>query len=141
MTQAERSLLAKGLNYAIAPRHPPHLEYITAIELVCPKLSQQDVEKLRANIYRVLRSSHLPPKSNLTKAEVQVIRELKGDKSRIVLTANKGVAMVVMDRQEYINKSINILTQPAYRPIPKGPTNKIKAKLITLLRKIKRKQC
>ena len=46
--------------------------------------------------------------------------------------------MVVMDRQDYLNKSNNLLAQPAYRPITKGPTNKIKAKLITILRKIKK---
>ena len=61
------------------------------------------------------------------------------DKSRIVLTANRGVAIVVMDRQEYINKSNNLLTHPAYMPIPKDPANKIMAKLITILRKLKRK--
>ena len=61
------------------------------------------------------------------------------DKSRIVLTVDKGVAMVVMDRQDYINKSNNLLTQPAYRTIPKDPTNKIKATLITIFRKIKKK--
>ena len=62
---------------------------------------------------------------------------MKGDKDRLVLTADKGVAMVVMDRQDYINKSNNLLAQPAYRPIPRDPTNKIKAKLITILRKVK----
>ena len=46
--------------------------------------------------------------------------------------------MVVMDRQEYINKSNNLLTQPAYRTMPKDPTNKIKAKLISILRKVKK---
>ena len=45
--------------------------------------------------------------------------------------------MVVMDRKDYINKSNNLLNQPAYRPIPRDPTNKIKAKLITILRKVK----
>ena len=45
--------------------------------------------------------------------------------------------MVVMDRQDYINKSNNLLAQPAYRPIPQDPTNKIKAKLITILKKVR----
>ena len=45
--------------------------------------------------------------------------------------------MVVMDRQDYINKSNNLLGQPVYRPIPRGSINKIKAKLITMLRKVK----
>ena len=48
--------------------------------------------------------------------------------------------MVVMDRQEYIDKAGNLLDQPTYRHIPKDPTNKIKTKLITILRKVKRKQ-
>ena len=52
LTQAQRSLLAKGPNYSIAPRHPSNLEYITGIESVCTKLSQQDAEELRANINR-----------------------------------------------------------------------------------------
>ena len=38
--------------------------------------------------------------------------------------------MVVMDRQDYINKSNKLLNQPAYRTIPRDPTNKIKAQHI-----------
>ena len=48
--------------------------------------------------------------------------------------------MVIMDREEYINKSNNLLAQPAYGPIAKDHTNKIKAKSISILRKVKRKQ-
>ena len=58
LTQAQRSVLAKGPNFVVSPRHPPNLEYITAIESVCTKLGQQDAEELRADINRVLRSSH-----------------------------------------------------------------------------------
>ena len=63
LTPAQRSVLAKGPNFVVTPRQPPNLECITAIEAACTKLSQQDAEKLRANINRVLRSSHPP---NLT---------------------------------------------------------------------------
>ena len=45
--------------------------------------------------------------------------------------------MVVMVRQDYINKSNNLLAEPVYRPISRYPTNKIKAKPITMLRKVK----
>ena len=91
------------------------------------------MEELKADVNRVLRGSH--PQSNLNKAEVQA---LKRDKSMKVLTANKGVAMIVLDRQDYINKTNNLLTQPAHRPITRDPTNKLKAKLITILRKSKK---
>ena len=58
LMQAQRSLLAKGPNFVVTSSHPPNLEYITAIESVCSELGQQDAEELRANINRVLRSSH-----------------------------------------------------------------------------------
>ena len=64
--------------------------------------------------------------------------ELKRDKDRIILTADKGVAMVVLDRKEYIDKAENLLAKPAYRTLATDPTKKLKAKLLTMLRKIKR---
>ena len=99
-------------------------------------LSQQDLEELSADINRVLRGSNFS-KSNLSKAEAQAIREIKGNIYRLDLTADKGVTMVVMDRQDYINKSNNLLAQSVYRPIPRDLTNKIKAKHITILKKVK----
>ena len=45
--------------------------------------------------------------------------------------------MEVMDRQDYINKSNQLLSQPASRTIPRDPANKIKPKLINILKRIK----
>ena len=64
LNHTQRSVLAKGPNFRVTPRHPPNLEYIMAIETACTKLGQQDAEELRAEINRVLRSSH-PPKPNV----------------------------------------------------------------------------
>ena len=136
MTQAQRSVLAKGPNFAVSPKQPPNLEYITAIEAACTKQSQQDAEELRADISRVLRSSH-PPKPNITKAQNLALRELKKDRDHIVLTADKGVAMVIMDRQDYINKANSLLKQNTYRSIPRDLTNTIKNKLISILKRVK----
>ena len=66
------------------------------------------------------------PKPNLTKAQNLGLRELKRDRDCIVLTADKGVAMVIMDRQDYINKANHLLNQNTYRSIAKDPTNSIK---------------
>ena len=49
---------------------------------------------------------------------------------------DKGVAMVVMDREDYTQKAESLLSQPAYKTIDRDPTSKIKAKLITTLRNI-----
>ena len=131
--------MAKGPNFAVTPRQPPNLEYITAIEAACTKLSQQDAEELRADINRVLRSSH-PPKPNLTKAQNLALRELKRDRDCIVPTADKRVAMVIMDTQDYINKANHLLNQSIYKSIAKDPTSSIKNKLINILKRLKLKQ-
>ena len=60
LTPAQRSVLAKGPNFAVSPKQPHNLEYITAIEATCTKLSQQDTEELRVEVNRVLRSSYPP---------------------------------------------------------------------------------
>ena len=114
----------------VSPRQPPNLEYVTAIEVACTKLSQQDAEELRVDINRVLRSSQ-PPKPNLTKAQNLALRELKRDRDHIVLTADKGVAMVIMDRQDYINKTNHLLNQNPYRSIAEDPTDSIKNNSLT----------
>ena len=48
--------------------------------------------------------------------------------------------MVIMDRQDYINKSNNLLNQTTYKAIPLDPTNTIKNKLKTILKRVKTKQ-
>ena len=45
--------------------------------------------------------------------------------------------MVVMDKKDYIDKATNLLAQTIYKTIDRNPTNKFKAKLITILRRIK----
>ena len=45
--------------------------------------------------------------------------------------------MVIMDRQDYITKANNLLSQNTYRSIPQDPTNTIKNKLINILKRVK----
>ena len=45
--------------------------------------------------------------------------------------------MVVMDREDYINKANLLLNQNTYKVISKDPTNTIKNKLINILKTIK----
>ena len=47
--------------------------------------------------------------------------------------------MVVMDKQDYINKASPLLNQNTYKVISKDSTNTIKNKLINILKGIKTK--
>ena len=65
------------------------------------------------------------------------MKDLRNDNTRVILTTDKGVFKVVMDRNEYMKKIVELLNQPTYRTIPADPTTKCKNKVITLLRNIK----
>ena len=93
-------------------------------------------EELTGEIKSVLKKIQAP-KYNISREERKAIEELRRDKTRIILTVDKGVSMVVMDRDDYNKKAEELLQQPAYRPIPNDPTNKYKTKLISLLKSIK----
>ena len=63
--------------------------------------------------------------------EFKAIKELREDQSRVILTADKGVAMVIMDKKDYMEKALSLLADSnTYRTIPYDPTNKLKNKLI-----------
>ena len=137
LTEAQKSVLSKGPNFAVSPDNVPNLNYITAIETMCSKLKEEDVAELRGKINAVLRKGKAP-KPNLNKEERIALNQLRKDKDRIILTADKGVVMVVLDREDYNNKARDLLNKPAYKKTRKDPTNKVKAQLITKLSRIKK---
>ena len=136
LTEAQEHLLAHGPNFAAVPRQPPIGEYVVALEKVCQELKQGEAEELRGEIKTILKNIQ-PPKSNISKEEVKALNKLKKDNTRLILTTDKGVSMVVMDREEYIQKSEELLSQSTYKTIPTDPTTKFKNKLISLLKTIK----
>ena len=128
--------MARGPNYAIVPRCPPTGEYIIAIENVCNQLQQDKAEQLRGEIKSVLQNIQ-PPRPDITREERKAIEELRKDDTKMILTADKGVSMVVLNRDDYHQKAEALLQDSAYRTIPSDPTNKYKNKLIGLLKSIK----
>ena len=139
MTEQQEKILACRPKFVIKPKQPPVEEYITAIEKTCPKLEQGQADELRVEVKKILKrvQNNKKSPSNITKEELKALNELKKDQERIILTADKGVALVVMNKTDYINKSEELLNTSTYKRIPEDPTNKQKAKLINILRKIK----
>ena len=128
---------SSGPNFAITPTRPPYGEYIKAIEIACQSLDTNSAEELRSDVYRALRHPH-QLRTNLRKEEITAIKQLKAGKQRSILTANKGTALVVMDRSDYIKKAKELLQDSnTYKTIPSDLTNKLKIKLINKLKRIK----
>ena len=137
LTQVQASLLAHGPGYPVTPKHPPYGDYIVAIEKACSSMEPNSAEELRAEITGALKHTH-PTRSNINGEEVQALVELKRDSSKVILTADKGVALVIMDKPDYNTKAQELLNdKKTYKEINTDLTNKLKTKLISLLKKIK----
>ena len=55
----------------------------------------------------------------------RAIRELQKDMEIVILPADKGNAMVVMERSEYISKMNMMLEDKTYAKLKKDPTSKV----------------
>ena len=62
--------------------------------------------------------------SNIPSEEFKALKQLKEDKSRVMLTTDKGMALVIMDKPEYNKKAEELLNTETYKKIPEDPTNK-----------------
>ena len=111
---------------------------MAAIEQACTKLEEGRADELRVKA-KVAIQKIQKPKPNITREERIALTNLKKDPSRMVLTADKGVALVVMNSEDYKNKAEELLNQNTYRAIPSDPTMRLKNKLINLLKSIKAK--
>ena len=136
MTEAQEHLLAHGPNFVLAPKDPQTCKYIAATEKVCQHLIQGKAEELRGEIKSLLKKNH-NTKPNIPNEEYLALKKIKKDNTKMVFTVDNGVSMIVVDREEYIHKSEELLHQPNYKILQSDPTNKYKNKLISLLKSIK----
>ena len=78
-----------------------------------------------------------PPKPNITKEESLAIKSLQRDKNIIILSADKGIAIVVMDKAEYSNKMADLIASGGYCKVKRKSILKTEMKLSQILNKNK----
>ena len=137
LSEHEISLLRKGGGFAVTPRELPNVDFITATECACRNLAKGEALSLRAEIVEELGKAKLPA-SNLTSEEWKAMKTLREDENILVLPADKGKCLVVMDTEEYIAKMEEKLSdQSTYKQIEKDPTEELKMALSNHLNKVK----
>ena len=75
-------------------------------------ISQLDDDRrhlVRAEVSSILRRAKPPPK-NIQKDVFNALIALKKDPDRLVLSADKGNCVVVMDKQQYDDKALSLLS-------------------------------
>ena len=101
--------------------------------MACQNLKPSEAEEFRADTARVLKQAR-PPKANISKEEWRAMKELKSDKEHLILTADKGLALVVMERSDYTRKMKELLDDNnTYRPLKMDLINRQKNRLINML--------
>ena len=74
----ERSVLRKGLNYAVTPTKLPIADIIAGTEAVAKHLPDTEAAELRSDVVRTVKRARLP-KPNITKADRAALRNLQKD--------------------------------------------------------------
>ena len=134
----ERSILSKGLNFAITPTTLPVEEIIAGTEVVVKYMTETAADELRGEVVCTIKRAKLP-KSNISKRKRVALQTLKKDNSIIILPADKGSATVIMNTAKYREKMTNMVGDTnTYTRLSKDPTHKYKNRMINILRKWKR---
>ena len=89
----------------ITPREALLKEYIVAVEQACTKHEQGKQKEFRVEVKRLIKQDpNNRRQAKVSKEEFKALRELKMDNNRLILTADKGIALVVIDKAEYIKR-------------------------------------
>ena len=134
----EKSLLKKGLKFAVTPGSIPVKEYISTTTVAACQaglLNGVDFSGLYHDVSRIPNTyTNKPMHTNITKAEHLVLEDHGKDKDCIFVTADKGVALVVMDKTEYLTKCefINISPKTHFQVSTKNSLKFCKTTRITI---------
>ena len=142
LTPEEKSLIQKGLKFAVYPATIPVKEYISTTIVTAlqeGELNGVDCSGLYHDANRILNTyTNKPIHTNITKAENLALENLRKDKVQIIVTADKGVGLVVMDKTEYITKCEALLQHnPVYQHLSKDTSPNIYKELIKNLQDYK----
>ena len=115
LSPGEVKLLQRGPKFTVTSPKVPFTEYIAVTEQICDKLGENidgvdcsEYYQKTKNLLQDYKQKHASH-PNITKEEREAIKTLKEDDTRVVLTADKGVAMVVMYKSSHVDKCMTLL--------------------------------
>ena len=97
----EVQLLRKGLNFALTPNHVPRKKIIASVEQSLVGLSEETKDEIRVEVSHILKHANPPKDNNTTTEERRALRDLKQNSDIVVLPADKGNAVVVLNKSDY----------------------------------------
>ena len=137
LSDAEKALLKKRLNFAVTPANIPATEIIAKVEAAIRQLDAEQADTVRRAVNGILQQAK-PPEPKITKEMRDALKSLKEDESIMVLPADKGHASVLMDTDTYRAKMSTLIENGPYQLLNKDPTDRLTRKLSEKLLTLKR---
>ncbi|XP_054645213.1 uncharacterized protein LOC129188546 [Dunckerocampus dactyliophorus] len=142
LSETEKAVLTKGLNFSVTPKTIPTVDYITAAESAIRNnnLSRTEAGDLRLRISALL-SSAKPPPSNITLGERKALAALQKDESITILPADKGRCTVVLNTLDYEGKITSLISDAnTYEQLKRDPSSRYKKEIIHCLQKLEKEE-
>ncbi|XP_037514993.1 uncharacterized protein LOC119391383 [Rhipicephalus sanguineus] len=133
LSPTEHSVLAKRYNFNVTTAHPSLPRIIAATEEGIRRLDNGIRENVRLKAIGVLSKIGKRREHNISRKENNAIRSLRNDENIVIPPADKGNAMVVLDREAYSDQVRDLLHSPAYETLAKDPTSRVQRELNKLL--------
>jgi hypothetical protein len=125
LNKTELGVLERGLNFVVSSSSIPTDNIICCIEDGIQNLSDEDKEFIRQDFSVILRKAK-PPRSNMSSEERAALKNLRNDENLVILKADKGGAIVLMNLSDYNRKMNEHLTQSgSYKKLNCNPIKKI----------------
>ena len=121
LTDADKSLLIKGLNFAIPPKKIEYSKFLLPFELLFRDIksnseSSVDLASVKARLqdtaftsYSAFNKDNSLP-SNLSNNELESLCKLENESNLLIQKANKGNTFIILDKDTYL-KSVQIILQ------------------------------
>ena len=120
LSNAEKELLAKGLDFCLAPKQLNYADYLVHFELFYRNirnlevLSNEDLDfvktKTKETALSSFRQYNKSPQQNLSKEELAALASLSKNKDIVIQKSDKGNSIVIVDKETYIKRMNNLLS-------------------------------
>ena len=119
LSDNEKLLLSKGLNFSLPNKKVDNLEYLCPFELLYREVSDfskdsSDKELLKSKLKEMSLSSHRRLKhnvlqENLSKKELQSLKNVTKNPDILIQKSDKGNSVVILDKKFYLEKMKEML--------------------------------
>ena len=141
-SQGEMNMLDKGLKYNCTDAHTNHniKQLITDIEIASHKLPAEDREltkNLATNEAKKILKREGDSNNIQNNKQIKEIKSLKQkikEHDLIITKADKGNTTVILNKTEYIEKTVEFLNNNEIKELTKDPTNKFQKQIKSALK-------